>query len=200
MESRITAIGVVLVAVGVFLVFAPIASEPPETTQIVPGTWVDIDVPRMDSIAGTAIEIDVTWGTPCIWIGEGGFAWCATPPIRHSPNKAYLLVLDCGAPACDSTGNYSPVGVSDAAGYGTTQFAALPGHHYQVWAFREHFPSQDWNTTVPFSYKIVEPPFGGLLGVGSILLGALAILHSIRPLTLHRDRTPNRNHARSPSR
>lgn len=191
MEARITAIGVTLLLVGGAVLILPILSGPAQSVSAVPGVPTDIAVPWAASITGSDVVINLTWGTPCLWWSEGGGGpACRSPNGQFPPNRAYLLVFDCGTSQCTAGVNYSFVGASSPAWYASTQFAASPGHHYQVWAYREHYPSSDWNTSVPLSFFFVEPPVGGFFGVGLMGLGVIAVVHSVQPFVRPRPPSP----------
>ena len=94
---------------------------------------------------------------------------------------SYLMVFDCGTLPCSPNMNYSVVGKTDTEQQGSAVFWATPGHHYQVWVFRELIPGQDLNSSVPVSSRLHDPVIGGFAGAGIIGGGIAVVAQSVRP-------------------
>lgn len=174
---RAAAAGILLIPAGLAVTVAPISSGQPTTTAVIPGNWTSVEVPRLASFTGASVEVDLSWvvGNYCAGFGCG--------PTRVSPDPVWLVVLDCGLGPCDPSSNGSIVGATAPSLFlSETAFSASPGHDYQLWAFREHDPFTNWNTSVPVTWTVVAPPLGGFLGVTLAAFGVVAIVHSFRRL------------------
>lgn len=175
-ERRITVIGLLLVSAGVFLTLVPVAPAATSSDSIPPGTWIGVAVPWTISADVASVEIALQWGSQPSYGG-----------VLHSTTaSSYLIVCDCGTSSCTSSANYSVVGRTGSEQQGFALVWVVPGHHYQVWAFRAHTWLTNWNSSVPVSAVVREPPVAGALGLSVVGVGAVATVHSIRPLRLPR--------------
>ena len=167
MGARLWAVGIGLVLLGGYLLVTPITTASATTFTLVPGTWADIGIPTTASITGGSVHVVIGWGTvlPCPGPGYGLFC--------NSPYPSYLTVFDCGPSSCDAQADHPQVGATPLASGGTADFPALPGHHYQLWAWYAGNPASA--PPIPVRYQIAEPLLGGFLGLGLIGSGIVVL-------------------------
>lgn len=158
----------------------PVSSASPNSTTVLPGNFTAIDISELASFTGASVEVDLSWLSPNPCPSSIG---CGPVPYGSIPSDAYLVLFDCGVRPCSANNNGSAVGeTSPMRWLSETVFAATPGHHYELWGFRQHSFDSNWNASIPLTWTLVGPPFGGFLGVGFSALGVVFVVHSVRRL------------------
>lgn len=166
MRWRLFALATALIVVGALLLESPISEGRASSTTLNSGTWLDLPVPTSASWTGSSVDVQLSWGTvsPPPYSGN-----CPDRCPAAPYNLTYLLVFDCGAAPCASTGNYSVVGSTAQATGGSTGFVATPGHFYQVWLLVA--PADLPVPSTPVRYALETPILSGFFGVAMIAVG-----------------------------
>ena len=182
MSWRLIALGTVGIVLGSVLLVTPVDARPLGSTTLVSGNWFDLAVPATASWTGQGVQVTLSWGSPP--------PDCFRRPTCYSPapEPTYLLVFDCGGAPCRPGVNYSYLGNTDTARYqGSSGFDAVPGHHYQVWAWDAYNVSS--GPAVPVRYGLNTPVLGGFFGAGLIVAGVAGAAEGVRSALVKRRRT-----------
>jgi hypothetical protein len=157
MAWRLFALSAGMIVAGARLIVAPIDQGRVYSTNLDSGQWLDVPVPVSTSWSGSAIYVQLSWGTAALPSNCFGVA-CPSRDEPSPSNFTYLMVFDCGPTPCTWGRNYSYVGSTDLSPGGNSAYPGIPGHHYQVWLMGSSNSSRV--TSVPVRYALETPIFG----------------------------------------
>lgn len=183
MRRRRVLAGIGLAALGVFLLFVPVAPSTAWEGQLLTDQAATIAIPTSAALVGSPVQVELFSGLP----GPPCTGYC---PSRNSLPLHYFTVVDCGTSPCATSASGTTVGSTpDLPPNLAYYFWAVPGHDYRITV-------SAWTTFVPFNGSfplkvvVVTPWLGGAPG-GVVLVGAAAaVVTGIRapegPLPLRR--------------
>lgn len=181
MRRRRVLAGVGLAALGVFLLFVPVAPSTSWDGQLASGQFVTLSVPAGAAVLGTPVQVELLAAIPI----EPCYGYC---PSRNYLLPHYFTVVDCGTSDCATPTSGTIVGsTSDLPFNMDYYFWGVPGHVYHIsvssWATFLPYPG-----SFPLKVVIVTPWLGGVPGAVVLVGAATTVVTGIRapegPLSL----------------